>query len=57
MDILDFFAVIISALLIAAGMQSVIIYCELCEASYAEVGFFAIFLGGAVNYLSAKINL
>lgn len=57
MDILDIFAVIISALLIAIGMQSVIIYCELCDPSYAEVGFGAIFLGGAVNYLSAKINL
>lgn len=57
MDILDIFAVIISALLIAIGMQSVIIYCELCDPSYAEVGFGAIFLGGSVNYLSAKINL
>lgn len=57
MNILDIFAVVISALLILVGLQSIIIYCEICEASYAEVGFGAMFLGGAVNYLSAKINL
>lgn len=56
MDILDIFAVIISALLIAIGMQSLIIYCEIGYDAYAQVCFACLALSAAINYCSATAN-